>query len=115
MHCWGGLPPCLKSYDSFMDIKLFLVVSVLVLVGFYEASCRRSPPPYMTKVMQAIITRKTTPGLILDISSCLPVILALMADTAQTMSIDTQGEELDIPLPDIEENVSSVLGCTERC
>ena len=38
-----------------------------------------------------------------------------MADTAQTMSIDTQGEELDIPLPDIEENVSSVLGCTERC
>jgi hypothetical protein len=92
-----------------MDIKLFLVVSVLVLVGFYEASCRRSPPPYMTKVMQAIITR------ILDISSCLPVILALMADTAQTMSIDTQGEELVIPLPDIEENVSSVLGCTERC
>ena len=42
-----------------MDIKLFLVVSVLVLVVFYEASCRRSPPPYMTKVMQAIITRKT--------------------------------------------------------
>ena len=97
-----------------MDINRFLVVSVLVLVVFYEASCRRSPPPYMTKVMQAIITR-ITPGLILDISSCLPVILALMAGTALTMSIDTQGKELDIPLPDIEENVSSVLGCTERC
>ena len=52
---------------------------------------------------------RIAPGLILDISSCLPVVLALMAGTAQTMSIDPQVEELDITLPDIEESVPLTL------
>eukprot|EP00592_Proboscia_alata_P008811 CAMPEP_0194364442 /NCGR_PEP_ID=MMETSP0174-20130528/12371_1 /TAXON_ID=216777 /ORGANISM="Proboscia alata, Strain PI-D3" /LENGTH=274 /DNA_ID=CAMNT_0039138483 /DNA_START=181 /DNA_END=1005 /DNA_ORIENTATION=- len=68
-----------------------------------------APPPKMTKIMDAII-RRIAPGLILDLSSVSPKAIALLAGTAQTMSIDSPGTEPDITLPVIEENVGSTLG-----
>jgi hypothetical protein len=81
-----------------------------VYIGSLFAKPLAGPPPqYMTNIMDAII-RRVAPGLILDLSSPLPRVLALLAGTAQTMSIDPQGKEPDITLPDIEENVAFVLG-----
>lgn len=68
-----------------------------------------APPPLMTKIMDAII-RRVAPGLILDLSSENPKVVALLAGTAQTMSIDSPGNEPDITLPAIEENVVAALG-----
>ena len=68
-----------------------------------------APPSYMTKIMNAVVGR-IAPGLILDLSSVTPKVIALLAGTAQTMSIDSPGNEPDITTPVIEENVVSVLG-----
>jgi hypothetical protein len=67
------------------------------------------PPPYLTKIVDAIL-RRIAPGLFIDLSSRLPMVVALLAGTSQTMSIDPPGGEPDITLPVIEENVGSVLG-----
>ena len=68
-----------------------------------------APPPYMAKIMDAVISR-VAPGLVLDLSSDTPNVIALLAGTAQTMSIDTPGQEPNITLPEIKENVESTLG-----
>lgn len=68
-----------------------------------------APPPFMEKVMNAVIKR-VAPGVVLDLSSASPKVVALLAGTAQTMSIDEPGNEPDITTPAIEENVASVLG-----
>lgn len=68
-----------------------------------------APPPLMTKIMDAVI-RRIAPGLILDLSSTSPKVIALLAGTAQTMSIDPPGSEPDMTLPEIKENVASILG-----
>lgn len=68
-----------------------------------------APPPTMAKIMDAVISR-IAPGLIMDLSSESPKVIALLAGTAQTMSIDSPGEEPDITLPVIQENVASSLG-----
>ena len=46
----------------------------------------------------------------MDLTSDEPKVLALLAGSAQTLSIDSPGNEPDITLPDIEENVVSSLG-----
>lgn len=63
----------------------------------------------MAKIMGALISR-IAPGLILDLSSDSPKVVALLGGTAQTMSIDSPGSEPDITLPVIEENVAAALG-----
>ena len=63
----------------------------------------------MTKVMNAVIKR-VAPGVVLDLSSEMPKVVALLGGTAQTMSIDEPGSEPVITVPVIEENVASVLG-----
>jgi len=68
-----------------------------------------APPPAMERVMNKIIGR-IAPGLMIDLSSKEPKVIALLAGTAQTMSIDAPGNEPDITLPEIEENVASTLG-----
>jgi len=68
-----------------------------------------APPQSMTEIMSAVI-RRIAPGLVLDLSSDSPKVIALLAGTAQTMSIDMKGEEPDITLRDIPENVSHALG-----
>mmetsp|Transcript_19288 Transcript_19288/g.41859 ORF Transcript_19288/g.41859 Transcript_19288/m.41859 type:complete len:297 (-) Transcript_19288:410-1300(-) len=68
-----------------------------------------APPATLSKIMGAVIG-KIAPGLILDLSSESPKVIALLAGTAQTMSIDSPGNEPDITLPVIDENVASVLG-----
>jgi len=67
-----------------------------------------APPATLSKIMGAVIG-KIAPGLILDLSSESPKVIALLAGTAQTMSINPRGKEPDITLPVIEENVA-VLG-----
>jgi len=67
-----------------------------------------SPPPTMSKLIDAVL-RKVAPGLILDLSSDSPKVLAPLAGTVQTMSIDSLGNEPDITLQ-INENVVSSLG-----
>mmetsp|Transcript_19287 Transcript_19287/g.41856 ORF Transcript_19287/g.41856 Transcript_19287/m.41856 type:complete len:297 (-) Transcript_19287:410-1300(-) len=68
-----------------------------------------APPATLSKIMGAVIG-KIAPGLILDLSSESPKVIALLAGAAQTMSIDSPGNEPDITLPGLEENVASVLG-----
>ena len=51
-----------------------------------------APPESWTKVMDAVI-RRIAPGLILDLSSTLPKVIAILAGTAQTMSIDEPGSK----------------------
>eukprot|EP00571_Detonula_confervacea_P000914 CAMPEP_0172329514 /NCGR_PEP_ID=MMETSP1058-20130122/60923_1 /TAXON_ID=83371 /ORGANISM="Detonula confervacea, Strain CCMP 353" /LENGTH=647 /DNA_ID=CAMNT_0013046693 /DNA_START=75 /DNA_END=2018 /DNA_ORIENTATION=+ len=68
-----------------------------------------APPPRMAKIMNAVLGR-IAPGLIMDLSSESPKVIALLAGAAQTMSIDSPGNEPDITLPGLEENVASVLG-----
>eukprot|EP00584_Thalassiosira_punctigera_P004923 CAMPEP_0172530790 /NCGR_PEP_ID=MMETSP1067-20121228/4414_1 /TAXON_ID=265564 ORGANISM="Thalassiosira punctigera, Strain Tpunct2005C2" /NCGR_SAMPLE_ID=MMETSP1067 /ASSEMBLY_ACC=CAM_ASM_000444 /LENGTH=258 /DNA_ID=CAMNT_0013315059 /DNA_START=64 /DNA_END=840 /DNA_ORIENTATION=+ len=90
-----------------------------VYVGsLFAHSLASAPPPMMTKIMDAVI-RRIAPGVILDLSSQSPKVIALLAGTAQTMSIDSPGKEPDMTSPDIEENVASVLGekvaTTEKC
>jgi len=68
-----------------------------------------APPKTMTKIMDAVI-RRIAPGLVLDLSSDLPKVIAILAGTAQTMSIDEPGQEPDITSKDIDENVGHVLG-----
>jgi len=70
---------------------------------------KNSPPSSMAKVMTTILGR-VAPGLIMDLTSDEPKVLALLAGSAQTLSIDSPGNEPDITLPDIEENVVSSLG-----
>lgn len=70
-----------------------------------------APPRSMATIMSAVI-RRIAPGVVLDLASDSPKVIALLAGTAQTMSIDTKGDEPDITLPDIPENVSHVLGST---
>eukprot|EP00578_Thalassiosira_sp_NH16_P001432 CAMPEP_0181138582 /NCGR_PEP_ID=MMETSP1071-20121207/34324_1 /TAXON_ID=35127 /ORGANISM="Thalassiosira sp., Strain NH16" /LENGTH=242 /DNA_ID=CAMNT_0023225429 /DNA_START=137 /DNA_END=866 /DNA_ORIENTATION=+ len=60
-------------------------------------------------IMDAVI-RRVAPGLILDLSSDDPKVICLLAGSAQSMSIDTPGEEPDITKAEIEENVASRLG-----
>lgn len=67
------------------------------------------PPPYMTKILDAIL-RRVAPGLVLDLSSSRPRVLALLAGAAQTVSIDPPGEEPSMTAVDVEENVADVLG-----
>ena len=67
------------------------------------------PPQLMTNIIEMVI-RRIAPGLILDLSSDTPKVMALLAGTAQTMSIDSPGNEPDITLPVIEENVVKSLG-----
>lgn len=81
-----------------------------VYVGtIFAQALAGAPPPLMTKIMDAVV-RRVAPGLILDLSSVAPKVVALLAGTAQTMSIDPPGAEPDITLPVIEENVASALG-----
>ena len=67
------------------------------------------PPPLMSKVIDAIV-RRVAPGLVLDLSSKAPKVLALLAGTAQTISIDREGSEPNITVPVIKENVGYILG-----
>lgn len=67
------------------------------------------PTQFMSNIMDAVI-RRITPGLIFDLSSSSPKVIALLAGTSQTMSIDAPGNEPDITLPSIEENVAAALG-----
>jgi len=57
-----------------------------------------APPPTLNKVMDTVI-RKVAPGLVMDLSSDEPKVIALMAGTSQTMAINNRGEEPDITLP----------------
>jgi len=68
-----------------------------------------APPPTLSKIMSAVIG-KIAPGLIMDLSSDSPRVIALLGGTAQTMSIDARGKEPDITLPVIKENVVDNLG-----
>jgi len=68
-----------------------------------------APPPTMSKLIDSIL-RRVAPGLILDLSSDSPKVLAPLAGTVQTMSIDSPGNEPDITMPRITENVVSSLG-----
>jgi len=49
-------------------------------------------------------------GLILDLSSQQPKVIALLGGSAQSMDISIPGKEPDIMARDIEENVVDVLG-----
>jgi hypothetical protein len=81
-----------------------------VYVGSLFTKPFKFPPPvFVTKIVDTIL-RPIAPGLILNLSSRSPMVLALLAGTVQTMSIDPLGEEPDITLPVINENVASVLG-----
>eukprot|EP00571_Detonula_confervacea_P014926 CAMPEP_0172305658 /NCGR_PEP_ID=MMETSP1058-20130122/6906_1 /TAXON_ID=83371 /ORGANISM="Detonula confervacea, Strain CCMP 353" /LENGTH=286 /DNA_ID=CAMNT_0013017329 /DNA_START=318 /DNA_END=1178 /DNA_ORIENTATION=+ len=68
-----------------------------------------APPPMLTSIMDAVI-RQIAPGLILDLSSDKPKVICLLAGSAQSMSIDAPGNEPDMTLSEIKENVASVLG-----
>ncbi|KAL7542524.1 hypothetical protein ACHAXR_013204, partial [Thalassiosira sp. AJA248-18] len=84
-------------------------MSDVYMGSIFARALAGAPPPLMTKIMDAVI-RRVAPGLILDLSSVAPKVIALLAGTAQTMSIDPPGAEPDITLPVIEENVASALG-----
>ena len=51
-----------------------------------------------------------TKGLILDLSSQQPKVIALLGGSEQSMDISIPGKEPDIMARDIEENVVDVLG-----
>ncbi|KAL7524131.1 hypothetical protein ACHAWF_000822, partial [Thalassiosira exigua] len=73
--------------------------------GFYKPLAR-TPSPSEVKVMGAVI-QHIAPGVILDLLSSIPKALVLLAGAAQTMSIDTPGNEPDITAPVIEENIAT--------
>ena len=53
----------------------------------------------MSKIMDAVIG-KVAPGVVMDLSSQTPKVIALLAGTAATMSINERGSEPDITLPE---------------
>lgn len=89
--------------------KRKIKMSDLYVGSVFSKALAAAPPPAMSKIMEAVI-RRIAPGLIFDLSSDQPKIVALLAGTAQTMSIDRPGNEPDIASPDIEENVAHILG-----
>ena len=56
-------------------------------------------PPTMSKIMDAVIG-KVAPGVVMDLSSQRPKVIALLGGTAATMSINKSGSEPDITLPE---------------
>jgi len=86
-----------------------LKMSEVYVGSIFSEPLAAAPPAFMTTVMNAVIKR-VAPGVVLDLSSSAPKVVALLGGTAQTMSIDEPGNEPDITLPQIEENVASVLG-----
>eukprot|EP00571_Detonula_confervacea_P013682 CAMPEP_0172311386 /NCGR_PEP_ID=MMETSP1058-20130122/14643_1 /TAXON_ID=83371 /ORGANISM="Detonula confervacea, Strain CCMP 353" /LENGTH=276 /DNA_ID=CAMNT_0013024545 /DNA_START=84 /DNA_END=914 /DNA_ORIENTATION=+ len=91
------------------QFKRPIKMSEVYVGSIFAQPLAAAPPPLMTKIMNTVIGR-IAPGLILDLSSESPKVIALLAGTAQTMSIDSPGNEPDITLPVIDENVASVLG-----
>ena len=63
----------------------------------------------MAKIMTSIIS-KVAPGLIMDMTSESPKVVALLAGASQVMRIDDPGNEPDMMDPNIQENVLSTLG-----
>ena len=53
----------------------------------------------MSKIMDAVI-QKVAPGVVMDLSSQTPKVIALLGGTAATMSINKSGSEPDITLPE---------------
>ena len=89
------------------QFKRKIKMSEVYAGSMFVAPLKAAPPPRMTKLMNSIIGR-IAPGLVLDLSSNEPKVICLIAG-CQSMSIDLPGNEPDITLPDIQENVS-VLG-----
>ena len=81
-----------------------------VYVGsVFQKPFPKGPPPSWVKIMDAVI-RRIAPGLILDLASNQPKVIALYAGTAQTMSINKAGSEPNIMAPDLPEDVTSHFG-----
>ncbi|KAL7581126.1 hypothetical protein ACA910_005926 [Epithemia clementina (nom. ined.)] len=111
-----------QSHDSYFDGRKRLMQTVIqgqfkrplnmsdVYVGsMFEQPLAQPPPPSFTKVMEAIV-RRVAPGVILDLGSDKPKVVALFAGSAQTLSIDLPGKQPDIMQRDLPENVQS-QGC----
>jgi Protein of unknown function (DUF1769) len=71
----------------------------------FDRPLAQAPPPSFTKIMDAVL-RRVAPGVIMDLGSKSPRVVALYAGTAQTMSVDAPGREPEITGPHIPENVA---------
>lgn len=91
------------------QFKRPMKMSEVYVGSIFSQPLAGAPPPLMSKIMDMVI-RRVAPGVLLDLSSATPKVIALLAGTAQTMSIDKPGNEPEITVPVIEENVASVLG-----
>lgn len=81
-----------------------------VYVGsVFKKPLEQVPPPFFTRMMNSIMKR-VAPGVIFDLDSPKPRVVALYAGTAQSISIDVPGEEPDISGVDLPENLVRTFG-----
>ncbi|KAL7578682.1 hypothetical protein ACA910_009820 [Epithemia clementina (nom. ined.)] len=91
------------------QFKRRLKMSELYIGGIFEQPLAYPPPPSFSKIIEAIF-RRVAPGVIFDLGSSKPRVLALYAGSAQTLSIDAPGKQPDIMQRDLPENVHASLG-----
>ena len=76
-----------------------------VYVGsIFDKPLAQAPPPTLTRIMDAII-RRVAPGVVLDLASEEPRVIALYAGTAQTLSMDKPGSQPNMADCHLPENV----------
>ncbi|CAB9496872.1 expressed unknown protein [Seminavis robusta] len=81
-----------------------------VFVGsVFNRPLAQKPPAFVAKLMDKAMKRMA-PGIIMDLVSDQPRVVALYAGTAQSVSIDTPGTEPDMMGTEIRENVAGYLG-----
>lgn len=71
----------------------------------YEKKLNLSPPPRIAKFMSKIFNR-LAPGIVLDLATSHPKVLALMGSACHTISVDKPGQEPDMMLPELPENTT---------
>ena len=84
-------------------------MSDIYVGSVFDKPLAKAPPPSFTRIMSAIV-RRVAPGIVLDLGFNEPKVIALYGGTAQTLSIDTPGNQPDMTSTDIPENVSSFFG-----
>jgi hypothetical protein len=81
-----------------------------VYVGcVFKKPLEQAPPPMFVGMMNAVMKR-VAPGVIFELDTAKPRVVALYAGTAETISIDTPGEEPDMTGADLPENLSRKFG-----
>jgi Protein of unknown function (DUF1769) len=84
-------------------------VSDVFVGSVFERRLRFAPPAALARIVRLFL-RRLVPGMIVDLQSEHPKVIALYAGTAASLSIDIPGNEPDVMAPTIPENTSNLFG-----